>query len=435
MRFDIAKSGNGMTYEIRNIVGVASKLKEYGVDIIWENIGDPVQKGEKIPGWMKEVLIEILREDESYAYSPTKGMDKTREFLADRVNRRNKAQITKEDIIFFNGLGDAIARAYSAIRLDARVIMPEPTYSTHFLAEVHHASFPPNTYRMNPYYNWHPDMRELEQKVKSHRSIVGILVINPDNPTGFVYPIETLKRIVKIAKEHELFIVFDEIYTNMVYNGQKTLPLSDLIEDVPGMSMKGISKEFPWPGARCGWIEVYNADKDDSFKRYINAILTQKMAEVCSTTLPQIAIPKLLSHPEYEPYLRQRICHYERLSNIAYDVLKNVPYIAVNRTNGAFYMSVVFNEALLNDRQTLPIKQTGVKEYIEKIVNSKIEPDKRFVYYLLGATGICVVPLTSFFTSLPGFRITLLEKNEDRFEHCIRTIADKIVEYVESAKL
>jgi aspartate/methionine/tyrosine aminotransferase len=221
----------------------------------------------------------------------------------------------------------------------------------------------------------------------------------------------------------------------MVYNGQKTLPLSDLIEDVPGMSMKGISKEFPWPGARCGWIEVYNADKDDSFKRYINAILTQKMAEVCSTTLPQIAIPKLLSHPEYEPYLRQRICHYERLSNIAYDVLKNVPYIAVNRTNGAFYMSVVFNEALLNDRQTLPIKQTGVKEYIEKIVNSKIEPDKRFVYYLLGATGICVVPLTSFFTSLPGFRITLLEKNEDRFEHCIRTIADKIVEYVESAKL
>jgi hypothetical protein len=132
-------------------------------------------------------------------------VDETREFLANRVNSRGKIKIDKDDIIFFNGLGDAIARAYSSIRLDARIIMPEPTYSTHFLAEVLHASFPPNTYRMNPYNNWHPDMRELEQKVKSHKSIVGILVINPDNPTGFVYPIETLKRIVRIAQENDLF--------------------------------------------------------------------------------------------------------------------------------------------------------------------------------------------------------------------------------------
>ncbi len=175
----------GLTYEIRNIVLIANKLKEYGVDIIWENIGDPVQKGEKIPDWMKEVLIEILKDDASYAYSPTKGVDATRKFLADRLNKRGKVQITPEDIIFFNGLGDAIARAYSSIQVDARMIMPEPTYSTHFMAEVLHASFPPNTYRMNPYNNWYPDMRELEQKVKSHKSIVGILVINPDNPDGF----------------------------------------------------------------------------------------------------------------------------------------------------------------------------------------------------------------------------------------------------------
>jgi len=200
MRFEIARGGSGLTYEIRNIVPIAEKLKEYGVKIIMENIGDPVQKGEKIPNWIKDVLINILKEDSSYAYSPTKGMDETRKFLADRLNKRGKVQITPEDIIFFNGLGDAIARAYSSIQVDARVIMPEPTYSTHFMAEVLHASFPPNTYRMNPYSNWYPDMKELEQKVKSHKSIVGILVINPDNPTGFVYPVETLKQIVQIAK-------------------------------------------------------------------------------------------------------------------------------------------------------------------------------------------------------------------------------------------
>ncbi len=434
MRFDIAKSGSGLTYEIRNIVGVANKLKEHGVEITWENIGDPVQKGEKIPDWMKKALVDILKKDVSYAYSPTKGMDMTREYLAKKVNARGKTKITKEDIIFFNGLGDAIARSYSSIHVDARIIMPEPTYSTHFLAEVLHASFPPNTYRLNPYDGWQPDMRELEQKVKSHSSIVGILVINPDNPTGFVYPAETLKKIVRIAKEYDLFLVFDETYINLVYNGQKTIPLSDIIEDVPGISMKGISKEFPWPGSRCGWMEIYNGHKDHAFERYINAILNQKMSEVCSTTLPQMAIPVLMEHPQYRKYLGERTKHYERLSNIAYDILQDVPYIALNRTNGAFYMSIVFNEAVLNGKQTLPIKIPAVKEYIRKIVNSKIENDKRFVYFLLGATGICVVPLTSFFTPLQGFRITLLEKDEKKFKRTIKAIAESIVAYIESHK-
>jgi aspartate/methionine/tyrosine aminotransferase len=434
MRFDIAKSGSGLTYEIRQIVNIGNKLQELGIEVNWENIGDPIQKGEKIPDWMKNVMIDILKEDMSYAYSPTKGMNETRAYLAERVNKMGKVQITPEDIIFFNGLGDAIARSYSSIRLDARVIMPEPTYSTHLLAEVLHASFPPNTYRMNPYSNWAPDVRELEQKVRSHKSIVGILVINPDNPTGFVYPAETLKHIVKIAKDYDLFLIFDETYHNIVYNGKKTVALSDIIEDVPAICMKGISKEFPWPGARCGWIEVYNGDKDKAFSSYIDAILNQKMSEVCSTTLPQIAIPRMMEHPEYQKYLDARVRHYERLSNIAYNVLKDVPYIVVNRTNGAFYMSVVFNEAVLNNRQKLYIEQTDIRNHINKLVDDQIEYDKRFVYYLLGATGICVVPLTSFFTAVPGFRMTLLEKDEKHFEYVVKSIAEKIVEYVESSK-
>ena len=270
MRFDIAKSGNGLTYEIRDIVNIASELMKNDIEITWENIGDPIFKGEKVNTWVKEILKELLDDDSSFAYSPTKGVDKTREFLAEQVNRRGKVQINKEDIIFFNGLGDAIARSYSSIRVDARIIMPEPTYSTHFLAEVLHASFPPNTYRMNPYNNWQPDINELERKVRSHRAIVGILVINPDNPTGFVYTADMLKNIVRIAKEYDLFLIFDEIYNNIVFNGVKTLPLSDIIEDVPGLSMKGISKEFPWPGARCGWIEIYNLEKDEIGKGSIN---------------------------------------------------------------------------------------------------------------------------------------------------------------------
>jgi alanine-synthesizing transaminase len=434
MRFEISRGGSGLTYEIRNIVPIAHKLKEYGVKIIWENIGDPVQKGEEIPAWMKEVVAETIKEDRSFAYSPTKGVDETREFLARRVNARGKAQITADDIIFFNGLGDAIARSYSSLQVDARMIMPEPTYSTHFMAEVLHASFPPNTYRMNPYSNWYPDIREIEQKVKSHKSIVGILLINPDNPTGFVYPVETLKQVVQIARDHDLFLVVDETYINIVYGGKKTLPISDLIGDVPAISMKGISKEFPWPGSRCGWIEVYNADKDPAFARFINTIFHQKMSEVCSTTLPQMAIPRMMNHPEYQNYLNTRKRHYEKLSNIAYDILKDVPCLMVNKTNGAFYMTAVFNESVLNNRQSLEIKHREIRRYIEKQVEGDIEHDKRFVYYLLAATGICVVPLTSFFTPLYGFRMTLLNKDETEFEYVVKTIAEKIIEYIESGK-
>jgi aspartate/methionine/tyrosine aminotransferase len=433
MRFDIAKDGSGLVYEIRQIVIVANKLKEYGIEVTWENIGDPIHKGEKIPDWMKEVLMEVLRDDLSYGYCPTKGVDSTREFLADRVNKMGHVQITPEDIIFFNGLGDAIARAYSAIRVDARIIMPEPTYSTHLLAEVLHASFPPNTYRMNPYRDWAPDIRELEQKVRSYKSIVGILVINPDNPTGFVHSPEALQQIVKIAREYDLFLIFDETYINIVYNGKSTVSLSEIIEDVPAISMKGISKEFPWPGSRCGWMEVYNVHKDEKFERYFNTIVNQKMSEVCSTTLPQMAIPKIVTHPEYKKYLDSRVRHYEKLSNIAYNSLKDVPYLIVNRSNGAFYMSVVFNEASLNDRQKLHIKQPEIREYVEKLVSGRIEFDKRFVYYLLGSTGICVVPLTSFFTSVPGFRMTLLDRDADKFEYVMKTLAEKTVEYIESA--
>ncbi|GAB6270764.1 MAG: pyridoxal phosphate-dependent aminotransferase [Smithella sp.] len=433
MRFEISRGGSGMTYEIRNIVLIAKKMQEYGLKIIWENIGDPVQKGENIPGWMKDVLIDIIRDDSSYAYSPTKGMDATRQFIAERTNARGKVQITPEDVIFFNGLGDAIARAYSSIQVDARMIMPEPTYSTHLMAEVLHASFPPNTYRMNPYNNWHPDLRELEQKVRSHRAIVGILIINPDNPTGFVYPVEALEQVVRIARENDLFVIADETYINIVYNGKKTVPVGDVIGDVPGISMKGISKELPWPGARCGWMEVYNADKDPIFSRFINTILHQKMSEVCSTTLPQMAIPRIMTHPEYKNYLRERTEHYEKLSAIAYGVLKDVPFVIANKSNGAFYMTVLFNESVLNERQFLPIEQQEVRQYVESLTKD-IEYDKRFVYYLLASTGICVVPLTSFFSPLLGFRMTLLDKDIEEFEYVVKTIAVKITEYINSSK-
>jgi aspartate/methionine/tyrosine aminotransferase len=139
-----------------------------------------------------------------------------------------------------------------------------------------------------------------------------------------------------------------------------------------------------------------------------------------------------MTHPEYHSYLDKRRRHYEKLSDIAYNILKDVPCMMVNKTNGAFYMTVVFNESSLNSRQSLPIHNSEVRAFVENLVKEPIEHDKRFVYYLLASTGICIVPLTSFFTPLLGFRMTLLDKDVDEFEHTIKTIAEKFTEYINS---
>ncbi|HUJ18412.1 MAG TPA: pyridoxal phosphate-dependent aminotransferase [Nitrospirota bacterium] len=433
MRNNIVSPGaDELKYEIREIVAVAKEFGRLGIEVIWENIGDPVQKGEKIPGWIKDIVIEASREDMTYAYSPTKGLEATREFLAQLANTNGKVRITKEDIIFFNGLGDAISKIYGQLRREYRVIGPSPAYSTHSSAEAAHAGAEYISYNLDPRNLWYPDLSDLRMKVKYNPAISGIQIINPDNPTGAVYPKEVLQEIVAIAREYDLFIVCDEIYINMAYNGKRAVPLAEVIGDVCGISMKGISKELPWPGSRCGWIEVYNQKEDPVFAKYVKSILDDKMLEVCSTTLPQKVIPTIFGDKRFPGHVEQRNKRYERRSNVAYDLLKDIKGIVVNRTNGAFYMTVMFEESALNGRQSLPVKDKAVKDLVEKITDN-VALDKRFVYYLLATTGICVVPLTGFNCSLKGFRITLLENDEARFEQIFRTVREKIIEYLKSA--
>lgn len=434
MRIELVPPGTGeLTYEIRNIVNVAEKLQKHGVKINWENIGDPIVKGEIIPVWMKEIVARAAMDNRTWGYCHTRGVLETREFICDTTNSRGGAQITPDDIIFFNGLGDAIAKIYGCLRPEARVLMPSPSYTTHTLGEIGHAHSAPSLFRLKPDDNWYPDMEDLRNHVRYNPNICAIMLINPDNPTGMVYTKELLEEIVAIAREHDLFIISDEVYINVVYNGQATVPISDVIGDVPAISLKGISKEFPWPGSRCGWIEVYNGQKDDRFRKYINLILTGKMNEVCSTTLPQTVIPEIVRHPEYQAYLAQRIASYERMSNITYDCLSQVSALQVNRTNGAFYMAVAFKDGLLNNHQTIPIANPEVKELVEGLINQPgVSPDKRFVYQILASTGICIVPLSSFSTPLQGFRVTLLEKDENECRRIYRTLAEKIGEYLNS---
>ncbi|MBI5306314.1 pyridoxal phosphate-dependent aminotransferase [Candidatus Wolfebacteria bacterium] len=440
MRTNIIYSGaEELTYEIREIVNIAEKLANLGVNIIWENIGDPVAKGEKIPDWIKEIVKSEIESDKSFSYCPTKGLKETREFLAKKRNSGNGAKITAEDIIFFNGLGDAISKIYACLNRESRIIGPSPAYSTHSSAEAAHSGSRHLTYNLNPKLGWLPDVNDLKNKIRYNPAVSGILIINPDNPTGMIYPRRILEEIVKIAEEYDLFIISDEIYENIIYGKEKTALLSEIINNVPGISLKGISKELPWPGARCGWIEIYNKDKDPIFSQYVKSIINAKMLEVCSTTLPQAVIPKIMDDSRYKTHLKERNEKYRQRAEIAYKILNGVDGIIAPKPSGAFYMSVVFDNNALNNKQKLKIENKShtynyvgdekAGKFAEEISKNAL-PDKRFAYYLMAATGICVVPLSGFNSNLYGFRITLLEPDEKKFKEIFEIVAKKIKEFI-----
>ena len=424
-----------LNYEIRGIVKKARQVEALGYEITWENIGDPIQKHNIVPSWMKEIVSDLVSQDSTYGYADSKGVLETRKFLAGLNNQKGGSQITAEDILFFNGLGDAIAKVYQFLTPTARIIGPSPAYSTHSSAEAAHANTAPITYTLDPNNQWLPDMEDLYNKVKYNPSIVGILIINPDNPTGMVYPKEVLEGFVKIAKEFKLLLIADEIYQNITYNGVKAVALSEVIDDLPGISLKGISKEFPWPGSRCGWMEFYNRNASKEFAKFCQTLENAKMIEVCSTILPQLSIPKIMSHPAYFEYRQEANEKIGRRSRIMEEILGQIPGIKFNPTKGAFYNTVVFDETFLDEKQFLPINNPKLQDLLDGWLKEENMPlDKRFVYYLLASANICVVPISSFCSDLRGFRVTLLEEDESVFRQTFERLGEAIRFYLNSSK-
>lgn len=432
MRRNILHVGAGnLKYEIREIVSAAHEIEALGQTITWENIGDPIHKGEAPPEWIREIVSGLVAEPGSWGYCDTQGVLEVREFLAGEVNRRDGVRVTANDIMFFNGLGDAVAKVYGFLSREARVLGPSPAYSTHSSAEAAHSGYGHVTYSLDPHNGWLPDLDDIRNKVRYNDSIAGILLLSPDNPTGAVYPRELLEEIASIAREHDIFIISDEIYAHIVFNGDGRLHMSEWIGDVPGIAMRGISKEYPWPGGRCGWLEILNRDSDPAFSQYVDSLLAAKRLEVSSTTLPQMSIPLVMGDPRYEGHLTRRERMFASRADEVMEAFAGCDHVIVNKPGGAFYYTVMFKDGVLNDRQSLEISNPEVAATVSRMVDG-VEPDKRFVYHLMGATGIVVVPLTGFQCAHHGFRATLLEADDEKRAWILKTLRDAVDRYVTS---
>lgn len=415
-----------LTYPIREVVVIGKQLEQLGhFSMIWENIGDPVAAGEAVPDWIKTITQEQISRDESFAYTDSRGFIEAREFVL--KNFSSDKVCTVDDILFFNGLGEAINKILNNLPREVRVLVPSPTYPSHATAEAMHAGCNFISYALDPDNHWEPDLDEIENKVKYNDHIVAILVINPNNPTGSVYSRDTLEKIVAIAKRYDCFLIFDEIYHHMTFESVKMTLLHEIVGDVPGLSLKGISKDIPWPGSRCGWVEIYNADKDESFRDYVGMILLAKMLEVCSTTLPQVILPHLYSHFKYNDYLARRLDKYERRANEATYFFDTIPQVRVIKPQGVFYLVVEFLDLPYN---TLEAKNKAVRLFLDDLfAEQDVKEDFQFAYELMGSKGICVVPLTGFGSQINGFRMTLLQEDDETFTLTLKQIGEAIQAY------
>jgi alanine-synthesizing transaminase len=431
MRVNIVHPGAGeLRYEIRGIVDFAQKLAATGIPMVWENIGDPVAKGEKVPEWIRTIVADEVRQDsKSYAYSPTKGLNQARDYLARTRSQETGVELSPDNILFFNGLGDAITKIYTWLNPTARVLGPNPAYPTHSSIEGAHGRSVHQTYRLNPDNGWLPDVAEVRQKVQDNPNIAALLIINPDNPTGMVYPRQILEAFVAIAKEYDLFLIADEIYANLAYDAEDFVSLAGLADGVPTMIMRGLSKEVPWPGSRCGWVEFYNTHNDPAFETYARSIEEAKMTEVCSTTLPQTVLPAILGDERYPEHLAKRRSLYAARAQQATDILNAHPALNAVTPKGAFYLSVTFSEAFMQQPFTLAAQNPDAQALLDQELAQipADDFDKRFCYQLMAATGVCTVPLTTGFNSTThGFRITLLENDANKFLNTLKLITSSL---------
>ncbi len=427
-------------YGIREIVELSCVLDRLdpGKQFAWENIGDPVAKGWHTPEFVKAILSDLINQesDPAFGYTHSRGNLATRHWVAEQSRQLAPASgLDAEHVIFTNGLGAGIGIFYRMLASGVRIIQPNPGYPAHISSERFAAGSGSIGYRLDPHRGWQPDLDHLEAQIKRHPEAAGILLINPNNPTGAVYNAEVLQAMVSLAERHRLLLISDEVYFRMVFPPGRYVHITELAgRSVPLVVMRGLSKDVPWPGARCGWLEFHNTDRNESYAAFFESFKQAMMLEVCATTLPQMALPRIYSHPRYAAWLAEYIAGLKETSDQIYDVLSSQPGLLVNRIQGAFYMTVLFENNALKPRQTLPIANAAVRRHIEQLVAAPGLPmDKRFAFYLLAATGICVVPATDFESPWPGFRVTTLDRDPARRAEIYSALSRAAAQYLASA--
>ncbi|MBQ8526856.1 MAG: aminotransferase class I/II-fold pyridoxal phosphate-dependent enzyme [Lachnospiraceae bacterium] len=331
--YEKSKKLDYVCYDIRGpIMDEADKLSAEGIDIVKLNIGNPAPFGFHAPEAVTRAIAENLTSTEGY--SDSKGILAAREAILDYCKEKNMPNVSMDDIYTGNGVSELITMSMQGL-LDPgdEILVPAPDYPL-WTASVTLAGGNAVHYICDEEQEWYPDIEDIRSKVTDRTK--GIVVINPNNPTGALYPVEILQQIVDIAREHELILFADEIYDRLVMDGYEHTALASLAPDLLTISFNGLSKSHLIAGYRCGWM-VLCGDKSRA-KGYIEGIKLLSSMRLCSNVPAQSLIPTALSCREETKKLIVPGGRIYEQRECMYNAIREMEGISVVKPKAAFYM-------------------------------------------------------------------------------------------------
>ena len=387
----IAKSSKlaNVGYDIRGpVLDKARQMEEEGHRIIKLNIGNIAAFGIEPPDEIVQDMIRNL--PDAAGYTDSKGLFAPRKAVVHYCQEKRIAGVTVDDVYLGNGASELIAMSMNAL-LDTgdEVLIPSPDYPL-YTAVVSLSSGTPVHYRCDEGSGWLPDLDDMSARITPRTK--AIVVINPNNPTGALYPDDLLRGIVEIARQHQLIIFADEIYDKTLYDGHTHTSIASLADDVLFVTYNGLSKNYRSCGYRAGWM-IVSGDKRHA-KDYIEGLNMLASMRLCANTPGQLAIQTALGGYQSIKDLvapSGRLC---RQRDLAYQLLTQIPGVTVVKPKAALYM----------------FPRLDPKLY-------PIENDQQFAYELLDEEKVLIVQGTGFNWPAPDhFRIVFLPNSDDLTE-------------------
>lgn len=394
-----AKLAN-VCYDIRGpIMDRAKQMEDEGQKIIKLNIGNLAVFGFDSPEEIQQDMIRNL--PNSAGYSDSKGIFAARKAVMHETQKQGIKGVTLDDIYLGNGASELIVMATNALLNDGdELLLPAPDYPL-WTAAASLSGGSPVHYMCDEANGWMPNLSDIRAKITWKTR--GIVVINPNNPTGALYSDELLKGIVEIAREHDLVIFADEVYDKVLYDGARHTAIASLSQDVLTLTFNSLSKSYRSCGYRAGWM-VVSGDKKPA-RDYIEGLNMLSNMRLCSNVPGQWAIQTALGGHQSIDELVGEGGRLRRQRDLAYDLITAIPGISCVKPSAALYMFAKL------DPKVYPIAD-----------------DRQFFLELLEETRVMLVQGTGFNWATPDhFRIVFLPHEDD-----LREAISRIAQFLET---
>ncbi|HEC76147.1 MAG TPA: aminotransferase class I/II-fold pyridoxal phosphate-dependent enzyme [Thermoplasmatales archaeon] len=335
-----SKKAQGISYAIREVVVYARKLEKKGIKVLKMNIGDPIAYDFDTPQHMKDALYKASL-DGYNGYAPSEGYEILRKEIANREKRRNGLDYDVDDICITTGVTEALQIFLSACLDNGdELLVPGPTYPPYNLITAFNGA-KPVPYATLEEENWQPDVDDIRKKINEKTK--GIVIINPNNPTGALYSEKVVKEIVDVAGEHGIVVVSDEIYDDIVFEGRHCATAC-LTDDVPVITFNGFSKVYLVPGWRVGYA-LFSANNE--LKELKEAYLRIARARLCANSVCQLAMVSALRGSQH--HIKEMVDTLRKRRDFAYKRINEIEGLSTAKPQGAFYIFPKIEKSVWKD--------------------------------------------------------------------------------------